>query len=344
MPSWRSYLTAQGAHWDDLGVSHFGDQRYPDFEPERPNLVDLSHWACLEVSGPEARKFLQGQVTCDMNRVDIEHPSRGAQCNVKGRAVFSFYIVQRNAIGETDSFVLLMPRSMLELAHGTLAKFIVFSKAELSIPEQFQLLGLIGPALAQLANQVFQTCPPPEQSSTNGATTLVRINEDRLLCLFPANQAESIWRQLASQCQPCGYPTWNLSSIRAGMGEVEALTSGEFIPQSLNFHLTNGISFTKGCYIGQEVVARMEYRGTLKRHLRRAKIHSNELPPAGATVFGATGQQSIGNVVTAAAIDADSIEILAVVTDQAFNQNDAFLGQQKIHKLQFLPLPYAITK
>ncbi len=346
--SWKTFLIDQGAHWDTYRASHFGDQTFPSLSSERCHLADLSHWGGFIVEGSDARKFLQGQVTCDIKALSPQNVIRGTHCNVKGRAEFSFHITQL-VNTEKDAFALLMPASTVTIAQQTLGKYIVFSKADIKPLDDIILFGLIGKPNSEVFNSLSDLPVQPGQAVQQNDFSALKIDRDRLLCLVPKAQAEKQWLSLANLCQLSGYPAWDLSGIINGIGEVEAQTQGEFIPQFLNFHLnhevsTPGISFTKGCYIGQEVVARMEYRGTLKKHMRRAKTNSPTLPALGASLYLVDSEQSIGNVVSAVTTDTDSIELLAVVNDQAFEQNQVFLDQQKNYKLQFLALPYAITK
>lgn len=345
--SWQKFLTDQGAHWDSRGVSHFEDRLFPTLNANTPTLIDLSTWSGLRVTGLDALKFLQGQVTCDMNLVNQDIWQRGAHCNVKGRALFSFYCAQLDRESGND-FILLMPRPTVELAQQNLKKYAVFSKVTINALSDVQLIGLVDRGIDSSPSDIESVLNLQGDSKTtvvhHELGVLLKLPGDRYLFAVHTDNAQSAWRQLSRHSQTAGYPAWDLAGIRAGMGEVEAQTSGEFLPQLLNFHLTQGISFSKGCYLGQEIVARMEYRGNLKRHLRRASAQRRELPKLNDPVFSDINEQSIGNVISAVQTSTDSIELLAAVTDQAYETNTAYLGSQKQYKLQFLPLPYAITK
>ncbi len=340
--SWRQFLTSQGAHWDNLGVQYFGEEIFPWLEQNQPLLADLSHWSVLQLQGIDARKFLQGQVTCDMANVTDKHWQRGATCNVKGRALFSFYCLQI-AHPEGEAFLLLLPSSTVNLAHDQLKKYAVFSKVSIQICTNYNLIGLLDHA-SVIANSFKFPANEKHTIQHSEPGPILQLTDGQFLCLIPTNLAQATWQVFSSNCTLAGYPAWTLACIRAGIAQVEEKTSAEFVPQLLNFHLTEGISFSKGCYLGQEVVARMAYRGTLKRHLRRALIHCEQVPMLNDAIYSNNSEQSIGNVVSAVKIDSDSIEVLAVVTDQAFDDDTAYLDLQKSHKLHFLSLPYAITK
>ena len=322
--TWRQFLTQQGAVWDERGVAHFSS--HPHLEDSSPTLVDLSHWGVLWVKGPDTHKFLQGQLTCDLKQLESNTCLRGAHCNVKGRAIFTAYVFD-GGLDET-CVGLFMPTTMLTIAEASLAKFIVFSKAKLSIDDNVVCLGLIHPTADHL----------------DQLSTAIRLSPDKFLVCTQASSAQQLWTQLSAHCQLAGYPAWDLANIRAGLGDVEPPTSDEFIPQYLNFHLTGGISFKKGCYIGQEVVARLEYKGKLKRHLQRVGLQHSSAPQIGDQLSDGISDQSIGNIVACAQTGPDSFEILAVINDQAANDNQVFLKQEKNVQLQVLSLPYAITK
>ena len=340
--SWRQFLTNRGAHWDGRGVSHFAKQMIPHLDNTQIVLTDLSIYSAIVVTGKGARQFLQGQVTCDMALVSSQQWQRGACCNIKGRALFSFHCVEWTATS-TESFLLILPTSTVEIALSHLKKYGVFARLQIERDNTIQLLGLIAePAL--LSSQAGVDLNDNLINVVQTNCKLLSLAGSRHVCIVALTGVEACWTQLTAIAQPQGYSAWQLASIRAGVAEVEAETSGEFIPQLLNFHLTAGISFTKGCYLGQEVVARMAYKGTLKRHLRHAIVTTERQPSLNDPLFGDGNEQSIGNIVTAVKTDTDSFELLVVVTDADFDKDRVFLDRQKSRKLRFLSLPYAITK
>lgn len=352
MNSWLSFLEQQGAQRNDKGVTHFiGHPVNADADASLPALCALTHLNCLWVEGPDARKFLQGQVTCNMDEISSSaaansgHFTLGAHCNTKGRMAFSFYLVNVNkAPPPAESFALIMEQDLVEPARQILTKYAVFSKSQLLINQSHVLLGLCGPQAAAVLGKVMSPVPTTGSSVTqHGGDVILTFGADRLLCLVSLTTAERWWQQLQPNCWPAGYRQWQLACIRSGEGSVGTATVDEFIPQQLNFDVLGGVSFNKGCYIGQEVVARMQYRGKLKRHMRRASVNADIVPIAGASLFSTDNEQSVGNVVNAVALESGTIELLAVVTDNAFTNNNTYLDKERSQKLQFLPLPYAIT-
>ncbi|MCW8196450.1 folate-binding protein YgfZ [Proteobacteria bacterium 005FR1] len=341
--NWQSLLDSQGAQRDEFGVREFSGQA----ESRQAQLMALDHLAYLLVEGPEAKKFLQGQVTCDINLVTSSHAQRGGHCNTKGRLIFSFLAVSLpSQTTGSDRVALVMHRDLVEKAQQALAKFIVFSKAKLSTAQEHQLIGLQAGDAPQLLSRFAPELPIADEDTTQSdQLTAVRIGAERLLCLVKKDQAASCWQSWAEKSSLHGYNLWHLADIRDGLGQVLPGSEDMFIPQMLNMHLTGGISFTKGCYVGQEVVARMQYLGKLKRHMRRLQLAASDLPAPGTAVYSAESDssQSVGNVVMAAKADGH-IELLAVTTDSAFESDALFLDAEKTQKLNQLSLPYVITK
>jgi folate-binding protein YgfZ len=341
--NWKSLLDSHGAQRDEFGLREFRGQPASG----QAQLTALDHLGYLLVQGPEAKKFLQGQVTCDINQVTANHTQRGGHCNIKGRMLFSFLAVSLpGAENGSDSIALIMHRDLVERARQAFAKFIVFSKAKLYTEQDYRLLGLQGSHSSTLLSESAPELPIAAGDAVQtGDLVAVRVAGERFLCLVKNEKAVAQWKTWAEQSSLHGYNLWQLADIRDGLGQVLPGSEELFIPQMLNMHLTGGISFKKGCYIGQEVVARMQYLGKLKRHMRRLQVNDGTLPAPGAPVYSSETEsaQSVGNVVMAARSD-DGVELLAVTTDSAFESDALFMDPEKTKRLEQLSLPYLITK
>ncbi|RYZ87337.1 MAG: folate-binding protein, partial [Moraxellaceae bacterium] len=168
---------------------------------------------------------------------------------------------------------------------------------------------------------------------------IIRIDEQRYECWLIANHAESIWQKLSASTAIANENLWTLLDIRAGLGNITLETFEAFTPQAINFQLVNGINFRKGCYTGQEIVARLHYRGILKRHMYRFEFALNgDLPKPGSELKNAAGK-SVGEIVLAARTNSERGELLASVVDD--QRVDIYLPDNP-QKLGLLPLPYAI--
>ncbi|MEM8498801.1 MAG: hypothetical protein AAF542_12315 [Pseudomonadota bacterium] len=295
-----------------------------------PNKSDeTGSWSCLSIKGPDSRHFLQGQLTNDVALVSSERAILAGLCTPKGRLLANFYLCQ---LGETESneLIFLLPASAASTALATLSKYIVFSKAEISELQHWVVKSVVIDA----ADNTLAATPGKKavSSCSLGSGVLVRVEDNQSRCLLACPNNELSQLGTAITCQ--NENDWTLQDIRTGLGFLQQQTSDQFIPQMLNMQLTDGISFTKGCYTGQEIVARAKYKGAVKRAMRRLEIKSQTLPPAGYGIKNETGDKTIGTVICSANSDDQTIELLAVLNNP---DNPAYLDGIAAEKL---PLPY----
>jgi tRNA-modifying protein YgfZ len=301
-------------------------------------IVPLSHAGVLEVRGPDAEKFLQGQITCSAAEVTPALSSPGAYCTVKGRVVTSFQLLRP----QSELFFLRMRRDLLDIATHTLGKYIVFSKATLTLAEPVLGIGLHGSAVGSVLRELIGQLPAQQYGTVSYSDGLLLQCDDAGLQYEywgPATAANALWSHCAPRCIAVGSRYWHWLTIRAGSAEICAATTEMFLPHMLNYHLTGAINFKKGCYTGQEIVARTHYRGQVKRHLLRASI-IGPVPSAGSDVIDGNGK-SVGNVVDSVAINAEAAELLAVVAETASSDPQPILRVGSA-ELCALTLPYAI--
>jgi len=349
LESWHNYLSRRGAIWNDGVITHFKTQT-PSDAKSATRLIIANHLAYILVSGAESIKFLQGQVTCDMQSLSSERSVIGAHCNLKGRMVFSFHAIIVASNDKSTEVALIMHRELIESAMSALKKFAVFSKVGISHSEDFQLLALTGPLLDDTysentdAANTLQIPQDIKQCKTDDESIAIKLSDERVLFFVATKNCVSFWDRHANTCEAHGSSSWDLADITEGLGQVRAETSEMFIPQMLNYQMIDGVSFKKGCYIGQEVVARMQYLGKLKRHMRRGLMATTEVPVPGTALISEESSQSVGNIVLAAMVDEAHCEILAVVTDK-FSSSKTLTNQDNSAKIiRWLPLPYAIPK
>lgn len=296
----------------------------------------LSHEGILAVRGPDANKFLQGQVTCNLNYLSDSHSSLGARCTPKGRMQSSFRI-----ISVSDGYLLAMASELLEAQLTDLKKYAVFSKSKLTDESQDWLrIGLSGgdDALRSLGLELPETA---DSAARNNELLALRLSDGRAELWIPASQAEAVQAQLATQLREAQLNDWLLAQVRAGIGQVMGSTRELFIPQMINLQAVGGVSFKKGCYTGQEIVARMQYLGKLKRRLYRLELHDTQVPEPATALFSPTHASSVGEVVLAAR-SATGVELLAVLQDEAALNGVIHLGSAEGSTLSVLDLPYTL--
>ena len=298
----------------------------------------LSHEGVLAVRGADAAKFLQGQLTCNLNYLSETQASLGARCTQKGRMQSSFRILLQG-----DGVLLAMASDLLEPQLADLKKYAVFSKSKLTDESAgWARFGLVNAdhALASLGLEL-----PPETDSVVRTDTLIaiRVSPGRAELWVPAEHAQTVRSQLTAALKEGDLNEWLLGQVRAGIGQVMPQTRELFIPQMLNLQAIGGVSFKKGCYTGQEIVARMQYLGKLKRRLYRLSLDAAETPEPGTPLFSPSHNSSIGEVVLAAKAD-QSIELLAVLQAEAADSGDVHLGTLEGPALHLLDLPYTLDR
>lgn len=296
----------------------------------------LSHEGILAVRGPDANKFLQGQVTCNLNYLSDSHSSLGARCTPKGRMQSSFRI-----LSVSDGYLLAMASELLEAQLTDLKKYAVFSKSKLTDESQDWLrIGLSGGDGA-LRNLGLELPAAADSVARSNELLALRLSDGRAELWIPASQAEAVQAQLASQLPEVPLNDWLLAQVRAGIGQVMGSTRELFIPQMINLQAVGGVSFKKGCYTGQEIVARMQYLGKLKRRLYRLELHDSQVPEPATALFSPTHASSVGEVVLAAR-SASGVELLAVLQDEAALNGVIHLGSAEGSTLSVLDLPYTL--
>lgn len=331
MDRWLDFLSRQGAIWQNGRLTGFAG------EPPTPaaRLVPMLEHRLITVEGPDAVKFLQGQLTCDLRRLEQSQILLGAHCNPKGRMISSFTV----AATGPERVTLRLRSSIAAQAKAALQKYIVFSKAKIK-DEPALALALVGSKDGLLAPQ---DVPTPGFSTIDQTGKAVLSHSAQLVEIWlTEDQAEQHWAQLAQSATPSGTAWFDLHQIRAGIAEIHAVTQEEFIPQMFNYQSVEAISFKKGCYTGQEIVARMQYRGQLKKHTYRAAVAGQREVPVGAKVVSSTDPNAAVGTVVASACTSEANEMLVVTTAEIATSADAEVALETPLKLEWLALPYAI--
>lgn len=328
MNDWQRYLSSQGAVINDDQI-HFHESP-TDFQAllaEDDGIMSpLLHQGLISVKGPDAARFLQGQITSDVLQLAVGESTSGARCNAKGRMLASFVLFH----AENQHFFLQLHRSLITPLIDELTKYAVFFKVELSdISDRYCLLGSAGKS--------------DEKISLTDTAYQYPLADGRKIFIVSAEKVPSVWEALRDTVKPVGTELWQLMDIRSGLGHVEVDTVDLFIPQMLNFQAIAAISFKKGCYTGQEVVARMKYLGRLKRRMYRIGVPApkDRLLP-GMPCYLQGQNQSVGHVVSTARCDTERLEMLVVLNEEAAGSDGLVIGIQPYSAIEKLSIPYEI--
>lgn len=274
--NWKNFLLANHAN-----VSNDTHISFPSVNSDK-RLYPIAHLAVLTVSGKDAGQFLQGQITCNVNDVTATQSSLGAMCNPKGRAVTTFLLTKSG-----DDFLLVLPKELLQSVKERLQKYVL--RSAVTLTDSSDSVCLLG--LTDVSNTAFLAT---EQQATSVWVTM----DKRCLVIAEVDNAIALWSEYAKQgYQASDSMQWLTLDILAGIPWLTSETSEQFIPQMLNLDKLGGISLTKGCYTGQEIVARTHYLGKAKRALFVAECGA-ENPEPNASIVDVTGHL-VGNVLSA---------------------------------------------
>ncbi|MEO8154121.1 MAG: folate-binding protein [Rhizobacter sp.] len=288
----------------------------------------LIHWGVIRAQGADAAAFLHGQLTTDFALLDTSHARLAGYCSAKGRLLASFIGWKRS----DDELLLACSADLLAPTLKRLSMFVLRAKCKLSdASAQWRLMGLAGES-----SSAFLGAAAPAAvwgKAEQGGADIVRLPDAagtrRYLWAAPMEVAAPALPALAAGA-------WRWSEIASGVVTVEAATVDQFVPQMLNYELIGGVDFQKGCYPGQEIVARSQYRGTIKR---RTFLFSSDAPAsAGQEVFHSSDALQPAGLVASAAGSSALIEVkLSALTGGSLH-----LGAADGPRLSQAELPYAV--
>ena len=305
-------------------------------------LYPIEDQQVLSIVGPDSKKFMQGQFTCNLNDITPAQFRFGACCNAKGRMVASFSLLQQ----QEGHYLLGLDQTIATSLVTHLKKYMVFFKAQMQVTD-YLVVGIQGPQAQDALASVFSQVPSQDFAQVNeNGHSLVKLPHGAgfQLWLEPL-EAKSTLTALLSKCTLSCNNLWNENLIRHGMGYVSASTQEAFIPQMINLSQNNGISFSKGCYTGQEIVARMQYLGKLKRHMYRIGFDGQSQVNSGDEVFVSGQTSPVGVVVNCININTQQ-QALVVLEDKALPhlaEGAIFAGSNQAIAKELLSLPYDVV-
>ena len=339
---WQQFLSQHGASFDDKNCA-----RFPFSTKEELNLLDkhclissLDHLGVLKVTGDDAQTFLQSQLSNDIKLLQDEqgHPLAqiSAYCNPKGRILAQFTIIP-----SAEDYYLILSKDIIAKTIMRLRMFVLRSQVMIEdLSENIALLGVVGNDLPgiELAENDYGVI----QQNDIHAVKIPSASSVRYLLLAPLNDAKSVW-QNASDCTAVSMDVWQWLDIQAGLPNVVSSTIEEFVPQMLNLELINGVNFKKGCYPGQEIVARMHYLGKPKRRMFKLHANADTLPEPGTNLYihGGDGQ-SAGIVVNSQPGPDNGIDLLAVIRLNHAGNEQLRLENRDGPAVSFGELPYSL--
>jgi folate-binding protein YgfZ len=311
-------------------------------------FTELSHLGLIAVAGADAGTFLQGQLSNDLNAVTETRSQLSAWCNAKGRvlALLRIYL-------HSGTYYLQLPRDQMEFTLQRLRMYVLRAQVSLTDASTTQIqLGITGPDAEALLTRTLGVPPPATDNSVTstpleqGHVSVLALPGDqpRFAVITPPAAAQTLQRQWAATAIPTDSDLWSLLDIRDGLPAIHSATQDLFIPQMLNLDLIGALNFTKGCYPGQEIVARTHHLGAVKRRMYYACAYTAATPAPGTALYAPHSGQAIGQVISAAARSAEAVELLAVLPTADMASQPVHLQEPEGPLLQFLALPYTLPE
>jgi folate-binding protein YgfZ len=356
-PEWKKFLIECGAEFAENGVDNPGDKLIsfgnPELErripPQGAVLSNLSDRGLIEVHGQDAESFLQNQLTNDIRNVTETSHQASAWCNPKGRIIANFRIFKRR-----DSYFLAVSADLLEHVIKKLRMYVMMSKVTIEdATESLIHFGFAGELAEEELQEVLDldckkdqaACQPvPKQTDQTlqyKTLSILRLpgTVPRFEVFGELDDARKLWEHCNVKAAPVSSNGWHYLNILAGLPVITEASSEAWIPQMVNYIAIGGVDFKKGCYPGQEVVARLNYLGKTKRRMYHIQINTDQLPAANDAI-ASDSDDNAGKILNAVINPEGKIEALAVLKiSEADKQLALAHNNEATVSLRDLPYP-----
>lgn len=342
---WKSFLKDQGATFSDENLVSF---RNSDEQNEslidKASLCDLSDQGIIKVSGEDAQSFLQNQLTNDISHIDTNSHQESAWCSPKGRIIATFRIFKRE-----EAYYLILSADLLEHAIKKLGMYVMMSKVTLEdVSESLAHFGFSGTdsesKLLEFLDSTDLTVPSKSgQTSQYKSLSILRVagNLARFEIIGEYEDAKQLWEHFQQDATMLRNNYWSYLNISAGLPHISKESSESWIPQMVNYIAVGGVDFKKGCYPGQEIVARLNYLGKTKRRMYRLALDTDQIPSIGESLHSGNDATDAGKILNAALTPSGQIEALAILKI-AETEKPLSLASNKDINISILDLPYSL--
>ena len=298
----------------------------------------------IEVRGAEAADFLHGQLSSDVRGLEPGRAQYSSYNSPKGRMLANLIVIRLPAAPGGDGYLLLLSGDLVEAIRRRLTMFVLRAKVTVrDATGDHAICGLAGPGASAAAQAAFGVVPDRFEALPVGRDALLlAIPDGRLLALCPLAEGPVLQATILGHATAADAQAWRSHDIRAGVPWITAATSDHFVPQATNWELLGGVNFQKGCYPGQEIVARTQYLGRLKERLFAFRAALPDVAPGSKLYSAAFGDQACGVVISATPEPAGGCVLLAVAQFAAVDAADIHLDDAARTSLTLQPLPYAL--
>lgn len=338
-PQWRKFLLEQQAIIEHDIVVGFDGGSPSDREDTKNILCDLSTRGLISISGADAVSFMQGQFTTNVPDVTPTQAQLSAWCSPKGRVLAVFTLLSHD-----DGYLLVMPGELIANVTKRLKLYVLRSQVVVEDVTDRELVGIgcqgrkaqtaLTAIFGDLSDTLFQV-----RQSTDGLSLIsVPGTHPRYEILGPLEPQKKLWTELSRHLTRQGEAAWSLGAFEAGVPSVSTDTADEYLPQMLNLELIGGVDFNKGCYAGQEIVARTHYLGTVKRRMYLGGVQTSSLPARGASLVDGQTDQRLGKIVDAVYKGDGDYLTLVVVSVDSLETHSVHLdthGRPEVHLTPF---------
>ncbi|MDJ0957534.1 MAG: hypothetical protein QNI91_11770 [Arenicellales bacterium] len=328
-------------HFDDRGYSHYREFELEQTARQENEFVcDLSHLGFLRAAGSDAVEFLHGQLTNDLKKLPQIESQLAGYCTPKGRVLGIF-----RAFYDQHSLVLQVHKDTISLCLERLRKFILRAKVDLSVDTEIDSFGVVGGESSGHLEKIIGALPQNnnECHQVDGLTIICYQNSPfpRYQVIGTLSALTPVWQKFDGLCPKLGSWSWASVDIEQGLATVFSITSEQFTPQMVNMDITGAVSFNKGCYPGQEIVARTHYLGKLKTRMILGNVDTNTSPLPGDKVYATDGEQSIGLVVDATP-GKQGYDLLATARLEYVHKDGLQLRNGTATAIEIGKLPYSL--
>ena len=290
----------------------------------------------IQAVGEDAESFLHNLLTNDIKGLSPDGVQRAGFCTPKGRLLADFLVWR-----EADGLFLQLSADILPGILKKLSMYVLRSKAKLAdATAEHIVIGLSGLNADTLLAEIGVIPPAPMRTVRFPAGTVIGLAEHRFQLVIRGTEVAAVWQQLCARARPVGVAAWQWLDIAAGIPHISLPTQEQFVPQMINFELIGGVGFKKGCYPGQEIVARTEYLGKIKKRMVRARLAEGMVVVGDAVYAPETGEQACGSVVTTAPSPSGGTELLVVLPSSVAKAGEIHLRAPDGPRLSLLELPY----
>lgn len=343
MTVWTEHLAHLGATLGDASLRFSDAATEARHATETTIAVPLLHLGTIRSVGPDSAVFLHNLVSNEVKKLAADAAEWNSFNSPKGRMIASFLMWS-----EAEGHALMLSADIMPAFLKKFSMYVLRSKVKLSDASATSaLIGVSGPSAATAVQAAGAELPPADMKQTLSASGLrcIRLGDSRYLLVVAVESAPATYDALlAAGAERAGTAAWQLTMIRAGLPLITVPTQEEFVAQMLNYELIGGVNFHKGCYPGQEIVARTQYLGKLKKRTYRVALPAGVDAAAGMDLYAPDfGEQSVGKLVNVAPTPDGGSEALAVLQSSSAEAGEIHFGGPDGPRLSVLDLPYALA-